>query len=858
MKIIHSFDTWQGGREQQQDDWGFNEFLNNDAVLQTEGALAVVADGMGGLALGQEASRLAKTLFLDAYHEQMVRGGQQHVSHVLRRCIEMANEGVLNLSRSHQLEGDVGTTLVATVVKGDYLYWISVGDSRIYLVRNNQLAQLTLDHNYETELLLSNTEYSEARKHPESHALTSYLGIPDLKEIDQNIKPLRLQPDDLIILTTDGLFNVLQDNEILKIASRSHPNKIANFLISAVQPRSSPEQDNTTVLTFKVGMHERHNSNGSAMPPDRDTRERQGRAYHGMGDDRANEAHWASPPAQKKKSYMPLLVGLSVILVALAGVLLYLSGALGGGSSACQAVDDSFVINEQERKSLDILLNDACPMENLVQVTIENTSGLGLASWDDQEKKLIFKANNKPGEEEITYQILFRENGKESTEKAKAKITVMTVNDPPRAVADRRSISSNGSIIIFPLENDTDPDEDDNLSIVEIGDAQFGNLVQVDSEKFGYRYTATNNATGQDRIPYTITDGEEESEGEIIIDIDFRNSPPIAVADTIKISAEEAIAGNELELNVLGNDRDPDQGDKANLQIVSHSDPDRGGLVLEDGVLRYRIGQGKYTSDSFTYTITDGVSPSREEAEVIIEIAGGNTGFLTAITDRAEIEQDSGPVEIDVLRNDIYPENMNQDDLVVLRIEDLRPDDAGEVDVINNGKMIRFTPAEGFSGDVIFFYVLTEGEGGESSANVRIKVTPLNDSQVDDGDAQDGEGEDEGSEDNSQGGDDNLQGGEGGALELETFNTQLILGEQEVLEFTLTAILENNPDLDVGSLSIERVQEASDQQGSVELDGNFIKYTPREDFTEGIDSFIVTVTDGENSGPWVVLVDVKP
>ena len=133
-----------GARSEQQDSFGFSVFDDADHVGHA-GILAVVADGMGGLAMGKDASRVAVQTFLDAYME---KDPAEKIAAALDRCLHTANRAVNTMALNAGLEGEVGTTLVAVVIHEDILYRAAAGDSRIYLFRDGRLRQLTTDYNY--------------------------------------------------------------------------------------------------------------------------------------------------------------------------------------------------------------------------------------------------------------------------------------------------------------------------------------------------------------------------------------------------------------------------------------------------------------------------------------------------------------------------------------------------------------------------------------------------------------------------------------------------------------------------------------------------------------------------------------
>jgi protein phosphatase len=246
MRIIPGNAQHLGSRQEQQDDFGFSN-IENVAFVNHGGVLAVVTDGMGGLAQGREASLIAKKTMLREYEEKAVN---KTIPQALIRALSATNTKVLELARQAGLEGQIGTTLTAAVIKGDELYWVSVGDSRVYLYRQGKLMQLTTDHDYARELArevaLGRIGPEKADSHPQRQALTSYLGLPFLHEIDRNEVPVILEAGDRILLCSDGLYKTLPDAEIVNSLDRE-PQQAADSLIEATLARGKTNQDNVTV-----------------------------------------------------------------------------------------------------------------------------------------------------------------------------------------------------------------------------------------------------------------------------------------------------------------------------------------------------------------------------------------------------------------------------------------------------------------------------------------------------------------------------------------------------------------------------------------------------------------------------------
>lgn len=234
-----------GARSSQQDAFGFSDKDDLDFVTHG-GVLAVVADGMGGMAHGGEASHLAVLVFLHSY---MAKNADETVPMALLQALDDANQAVINLSQEVS-EENVGTTLVAAVVHDEVLYWVSAGDSRLYLLRKGKLTQLTVDHVFADELdrdVASGViSLEEAQCHPERPALTSYLGLLQLDLIDLNPESFSLLEGDQLLLCSDGLYAALDEIEIAACFDVD-AQKLAEELIARVLAKKREGQDNLTV-----------------------------------------------------------------------------------------------------------------------------------------------------------------------------------------------------------------------------------------------------------------------------------------------------------------------------------------------------------------------------------------------------------------------------------------------------------------------------------------------------------------------------------------------------------------------------------------------------------------------------------
>jgi len=247
MNIAPGNAQHMGNREEQQDAFAFSD-ISNKKFIEHGGVLAVVADGMGGLAKGRAASSLAVRTLLKEYEAKTKR---ELVIEALARSAARANQAVYEMAMKAGMEGNAGTTLAAAVVHQGNLCWLSAGDSRIYLFRDGELSRITVDHNYALELErdVANGKISrdEAENNPERNHLISFLGLRELIMTDSSRKPFPLRRNDRILLCSDGLHGSLSDAEIAEELNLP-PQQAAERLVQKVLRKGKRSQDNVTVL----------------------------------------------------------------------------------------------------------------------------------------------------------------------------------------------------------------------------------------------------------------------------------------------------------------------------------------------------------------------------------------------------------------------------------------------------------------------------------------------------------------------------------------------------------------------------------------------------------------------------------
>ena len=228
---------------------GLVRTANQDAYhIDPEGRFVIVADGMGGHAGGEEASRIA-TEVIQAYLIEHWNSDKSN-SALLEGSFLQANQAILQEQQTYSIRSEMGTTGVTVVFRGQQPCIAHVGDSRLYRLRSSNLEQMTEDHTLVAVASKSGEiTPEEARTHPYRHMLLRCLGRTDLREID--IQTLNMQPGDRLLLCSDGLTEELSDQLIAShLQSNSAGEKAVIALVEAAIANGG--HDNITVVIVAI------------------------------------------------------------------------------------------------------------------------------------------------------------------------------------------------------------------------------------------------------------------------------------------------------------------------------------------------------------------------------------------------------------------------------------------------------------------------------------------------------------------------------------------------------------------------------------------------------------------------------
>ena len=228
----------------------------------TPSLFAVLCDGIGGHRAGEVAAELA----VDHISHVVAESNGREPLHIMEEAIHSASEAIAHHSASDDEHHGMGATCACAWVIGDKLHIAFVGDSRIYLLRAGHMRQLTTDHTWVQEAIEKNIiKPEDARDHPNVHVIRRYLGSLKLPEVDFRLKlndsdnavqaqknqGAALQPEDILLLCSDGLTDMVWADEIQKTLQESkNPKAAVQALVAQANERGG--HDNITVIVVSI------------------------------------------------------------------------------------------------------------------------------------------------------------------------------------------------------------------------------------------------------------------------------------------------------------------------------------------------------------------------------------------------------------------------------------------------------------------------------------------------------------------------------------------------------------------------------------------------------------------------------
>lgn len=210
--------------------------------------LYIIADGMGGANAGDVASKKAIEYVKEYIKDNYIQEGDNKIKQVIRQSLIYANEQVYKMSLQDEKFEGMGTTIIVVLVCKNKMYIGHIGDSRLYRIRDKFIRKITKDHSYVQKLIDDKTiTKKEATLHPRRNVLLKALGCE--QNIEPDIMMKKIEPNDYVILCTDGLTNLVKDKEILLvIESLKETQLICEKLVSIANERGG--YDNISIIVL--------------------------------------------------------------------------------------------------------------------------------------------------------------------------------------------------------------------------------------------------------------------------------------------------------------------------------------------------------------------------------------------------------------------------------------------------------------------------------------------------------------------------------------------------------------------------------------------------------------------------------
>ena len=234
-------------------DKGNKREKNEDSLfVMPEQNLFMVADGVGGHNAGEIASMTAVKNIAEYIVQRPIREvkDDEHLKMYFLDCLKEVNRTVFHLANSTKENIGMATTIVVLYLFQGKAYFVNVGDSRAYIIRGEQISQITEDHTYVNELVREGSiTKAQAETHPQKNMITRALGGED--RILPDFYQLEILKNDVIILCTDGLYNEISSEEICRKASAAKSmSELSTDLVHTANHNGG--NDNITVICLKI------------------------------------------------------------------------------------------------------------------------------------------------------------------------------------------------------------------------------------------------------------------------------------------------------------------------------------------------------------------------------------------------------------------------------------------------------------------------------------------------------------------------------------------------------------------------------------------------------------------------------
>jgi len=218
-------------------------------ILQDKGALFVVADGMGGYTQGDRASELAVSTVREVYYQEMREDKASSLVHAIKQANTLIYKENMAWSGAFDDKTGMGTTCIAAILQEKTLTVANVGDSRIYVIHEGQIRQISRDHSLVADMVRAGLITPEQANHHEQRNVI-YRALGTEAEVEVDVFEETVAEGDALILCTDGLCGLVTDEEMLQIVETYQPEEGVQQLIARANAAGGP--DNITAIVVRV------------------------------------------------------------------------------------------------------------------------------------------------------------------------------------------------------------------------------------------------------------------------------------------------------------------------------------------------------------------------------------------------------------------------------------------------------------------------------------------------------------------------------------------------------------------------------------------------------------------------------
>ena len=388
-------------------------------------------------------------------------------------------------------------------------------------------------------------------------------------------------------------------------------------------------------------------------------------------------------------------------------------------NTAPTAVDDlSYNVQvSSTNNALDVLANDSDPdvSDTLTITAVGTPDAGGTVSINGTNDGLVYSPLAAyTGTESFTYTV----SDGEASAQATVTVGVISGNTLPTVNDDTgfhvAMNSANNALDV--LANDSDADVGDSLTITAVGTPDQGGTVVINGTSDGLLYTPAVGVSGPESFTYTVSDGTANIVGNVTVTIVAANTLPVATDDSVTVTA----GSTNVALPVLANDTDADVG--TTLTVTAVGTPDNGGTVTPNGANVLYTPAIASGTESFTYTVSDGIATAQATVTVNVIAAGTNTPPVA--NDDPDLHVGMGTLDnpLDVLANDTDADLPAQP-LSITAVG--ATSNGGTVTINGTNDGLVYTPASGYSGTETFSYTMSDGTA-TANATVTVMIASAN------------------------------------------------------------------------------------------------------------------------------------